>query len=49
MIVTELSVFRLVGGALHLTELLGDATVDEVADVTAAPFVVALEESHARR
>ena len=47
-IVTELSVFRLVDGALHLTELLGDATVDEVAEVTEAPFVVSLVESHAR-
>ncbi len=49
VIVTELSVFRLVGGALHLTELLGDATVDEVEEVTDAAFVVALVESHARR
>ncbi len=48
MIVTELSVFRLRDGALHLTELLGDATVDDVAAVTTAPFVVSLEESHAR-
>ena len=49
VIVTELSVFRLVDGGLRLTELLGDATVDDVAAVTAAPFVVALEESHAAR
>jgi 3-oxoacid CoA-transferase len=46
VVVTELSVFRRVGGALHLTELLDGATVEDVAAVTTAPFVVALEESH---
>ena len=46
VIVTELSVFRLVDGELRLTELLDGATVDDVAAVTTAPFVVALEESH---
>jgi 3-oxoacid CoA-transferase B subunit len=46
VIVTELSVFRFVDGELRLTELLGGATVDEVAAVTTAPFVVTLEESH---
>ena len=49
VVVTELSVFRLVDGELRLTELLGDATVDDVAQATGAPFVVALEESHAGR
>jgi len=49
VIVTELSVFRLVEGELHLTELLGDATLDEVEEVTEAPFVVSLVESHAPR
>lgn len=48
VIVTELSVFRLRDGELHLTELLGGATVGDVAAVTAAPFAVSLEESHAR-
>ena len=48
VVVTELSVFRLRDGKLHLTELLGGATLDEVAAVTTAPFVVSLEESHAR-
>jgi len=48
VIITELSVFRLRDGALHLTELLGDATVDDVAAVTTGPFVVSLEESHTR-
>ena len=46
VIVTELSVFRLVDGELRLTELLDGATVDDVAAVTTAPFVVTLEESH---
>ena len=46
IVVTELSVFRLVDGELRLTELLDGATVDDVAAVTTAPFVVALEESH---
>jgi 3-oxoacid CoA-transferase B subunit len=49
VVVTELSVFRIVDGELHLTELLGGATVEEVTDVTGAPFVVALEASHAAR
>jgi 3-oxoacid CoA-transferase B subunit len=48
VIITELSVFRLRDGALHLTELLDGATLDDVAAVTTAPFVVSLEESHAR-
>ena len=49
VIVTELSVFRLVDGELRLTELIGGAAVEEVKDVTDAPFVVALEETHAAR
>lgn len=48
VIVTELSVFRLRDGELHLTELLEGATLDDVAAVTTAHFVVSLEESHAR-
>jgi 3-oxoacid CoA-transferase B subunit len=46
VIVTELSVFRLLNGGLVLTELLDGVTVDDVAAVTAAPFTVSLEESH---
>ena len=46
VIVTELSVFRVRDGELHLTELLDGATVEDVAAVTAAPYVVSLEESH---
>jgi 3-oxoacid CoA-transferase B subunit len=49
VIVTEHSVFRIHDGELRLTELLGGATVDDVAEITGAPFVVALEESHAAR
>jgi len=48
VIVTELSVFRRLDGQLHLTELLDGATLDDVAAVTTAPYLVSLEESHAR-
>ena len=47
VIVTELSVFRVRNGQLHLTELLDGVTLDDVAAVTTAPFTVSLEESHA--
>ena len=47
VIITELSVFRLHDGELRLTELLGGVTLDDVAAVTTAPFVVSLED-HAR-
>ena len=46
VVVTELCVFRFPGGALTLTELLGDATVAEVEAVTGCPFTVALEGAH---
>jgi 3-oxoacid CoA-transferase B subunit len=45
VVVTELSVFRVRDGSLFLTELLDDATVDEVSAVTAAPFTLALEDT----
>jgi acyl CoA:acetate/3-ketoacid CoA transferase beta subunit len=48
VVITELSVFRLHDGELHLTELLADTTVDDVVAVTTAPFVLSLEESHVR-
>jgi len=48
VIITELSVFRLLDGQLHLTELLDGVTLDDVAAVTTAPYVISLEESHAR-
>jgi 3-oxoacid CoA-transferase B subunit len=44
VIVTELCVFRRNGGALTLTELLGDATLADVESVTEADFNVVLEE-----
>jgi 3-oxoacid CoA-transferase B subunit len=47
VIVTELAVFRLRDGELHLTELLEGAVLDDVAAVTTAPFVLSLEETHA--
>jgi 3-oxoacid CoA-transferase B subunit len=47
VIVTELGVFRLADGELRLTELLDGATVEDVAAVTSANFVVTLEETHA--
>ncbi len=43
VIVTELSVFRLRDGRLHLTELLDGATLDDVAAVTGAPYLVSLD------
>jgi 3-oxoacid CoA-transferase len=47
VIVTELSVFRFRQGNLVLTELLGDARVEDVEAVTSSPFIVDLEESRA--
>jgi 3-oxoacid CoA-transferase len=47
VVVTELSVFRLREGALVLTELLGDATVETVRASTGAPFDVDLEDRRA--
>ena len=47
VVVTELSVFRLRGGALVLTELLGDATVDDVRAAASAPFEIDLEDRRA--
>jgi 3-oxoacid CoA-transferase B subunit len=47
VVVTELSVFRLRDGALVLTELCGDATVEQVRAVTGAPFDVDLEDRRA--
>ena len=47
VVVTELSIFRLREGALVLTELLGDATVDRVRAATGARFDVDLEDRRA--
>ncbi|MCC6222709.1 MAG: 3-oxoacid CoA-transferase subunit B [Thermoleophilia bacterium] len=42
VVVTELSVFRLREGRLVLTELLGGATLEDVARATAAPYGIEL-------
>jgi 3-oxoacid CoA-transferase B subunit len=47
VVVTELSVFRLRDGALILTELLGDATIEQVRAATGTSFDVDLEARHA--
>ncbi len=47
VVVTEHAVFRLREGALVLTELCGDATLDEVRAETGAPFDVDLEDRRA--
>jgi 3-oxoacid CoA-transferase B subunit len=47
MVVTEISVFRLRDGALVLTELLGDATVEQVRAATGGPFDIDLEDRRA--
>ena len=47
VVVSELSVFRLRDGALVLTELLGDATVEQVRAATGAPFAIDLEDGRA--
>jgi len=47
VVITELSVFRLRDGALVLTELLGETTVEQVRAATGAPFDVDLEDRRA--
>ena len=47
VIVTELGVFRVRDGRLHLTELTNGVTVGEVTAVTTAPFIVDLENANA--
>jgi 3-oxoacid CoA-transferase B subunit len=47
VVITELSVFRLRDGALVLTELLGDATVEHVRAATGASFGIDLEDRRA--
>jgi 3-oxoacid CoA-transferase B subunit len=49
VVITELSVFRLRGGGLVLTELLEGATLEDVARVTAAPYTVDLERNASPR
>ena len=45
VIVTELSVFRILDGRLVLTELMPGVTLDEVEAATAAPFEVRITET----
>ena len=47
VVITELSVFRLRDGALVLTELLGEATVEQVRAATGASFDIDLEDRRA--
>jgi 3-oxoacid CoA-transferase B subunit len=44
VVVTEQAVFRIRDGSLVLTELLGEATVEEVSSVTEARFTIELED-----
>ena len=44
VVVTEHAVFRIRDGSLVLTELLGEATVEEVSSVTEARFTTELED-----
>ncbi len=44
VVVTEHAVFRIRDGSLVLTELLGEATVEEVSSVTEARFTIELED-----
>jgi 3-oxoacid CoA-transferase B subunit len=44
VVITESAVFRLRNGGLVLTELLGGATLEQVAAVTEAAYVVELED-----
>jgi 3-oxoacid CoA-transferase B subunit len=45
VVITESAVFRFRDGSLHLTELLGEARLEDVAAVTPAPYVVDLEDA----
>lgn len=45
VVITESAVFRFRDGSLHLTELLGEATLDDVAALTPAHYVVDLEDA----
>ena len=47
VVITELSVFRLRDGLLVLTDLLGDATVEQVRAATGASFDIDLEDRRA--
>lgn len=44
MVITDLAVFRFIDGTLTLTELMNDATLEEVRENTTAKFVEKLEQ-----
>ena len=48
VVITELAVFRFRAGTLCLTELLGDATLADVAAVTPGSYAVDLEDADGR-
>ena len=43
MIITELGVFEYINGKLHLTELMGNTTLEEIKEQTPATYIVALK------
>ncbi|WP_121628324.1 3-oxoacid CoA-transferase subunit B [Poseidonibacter antarcticus] len=43
MLITELGVFEYVDGKLHLTELMGNTTLEEIKEQTPATYIVALK------
>ena len=43
MLITELGVFEYVDGKLHLTELIGNTTLEEIKEQTPATYIVALK------
>src|SRR4029077_1735090 len=49
VVITELGVFRFRDDGLVLTELLGPATLEDVAAATSAPYAVELEDADGRR
>jgi 3-oxoacid CoA-transferase len=49
VVITELAVFRFRDDGLVLTELIGEATLEDVAAATSAPYAVDLEDDDGRR
>ncbi|QKE27338.1 3-oxoacid CoA-transferase, B subunit [Arcobacter acticola] len=45
MIITELGVFKFISGKLHLVELIGDTTLEQIKEVTPASYIVALKNN----
>ncbi len=44
MIITELGVFEYIDGKLHLTELIGDTSLEQIKELTPATYKVALKK-----